>query len=73
MLTCHHFPSRTEIDWLTGFVSYGPRWQQHRRLMHSTMAPDIVPQYAAIQIGVTRGFLCALLRDPQDLASHIKL
>ncbi len=54
-------------------MNYGPRWRQHRRAMRLTMAADVVPQYEAIQSGVAGDFLQALLRNPQDLASHIKL
>ena len=41
--------------------------------MHPAMTPDVLPQYEAIQVDVARSFLRILLRDPQDLASHIKL
>ena len=54
-------------------MNYGPRWRQHRRMMHTTMAPEVVPEYEGVQSTIARRFLRDLLRDPQDLASHIKL
>ncbi|KAI1784945.1 cytochrome P450 [Ganoderma leucocontextum] len=59
-------------DWLTPLMNYGPRWRLHRRAVHPTLAPDVIPQYRAIQCDVARNFLRILLYHPQDLASHIK-
>ncbi|KAM5546291.1 hypothetical protein V8D89_000417 [Ganoderma adspersum] len=61
-----------EYGWLTSLMSYGPRWRQHRRMMHTTMAPEVVPEYEGVQSAIVHSFLRGLSRDPQDLASHIK-
>ncbi|PIL29425.1 cytochrome P450 [Ganoderma sinense ZZ0214-1] len=61
-----------EFGWFTALMNYGPRWRQHRCAIHLTMGPEVVPQYEGIQSDAARNFLRDLLRDPQDLASHIK-
>ena len=68
-----HLSFRVGYDWLSPLMNYGLRWRQHRRAMHTTMAPDALSQYEAAQAGAARTFLRTLLRDPQDLASHIQL
>ena len=65
--------SRVGYEWLFVLMNYGPRWRQHRRAIHPTMAPEALPQYEAAQADAARTFLRTLLRDPQDLASHIQL
>nr|VWP02625.1 Candidapepsin (EC (ACP) (Aspartate protease) (Secreted aspartic proteinase) (SAPT) [Ganoderma boninense] len=61
-----------EYDWLTALAPYGPRWRQHRRALHSVMAPDALSQYEAVQVDVARNFLRMVFSDPQGLASHIE-
>ncbi|KAI1784946.1 cytochrome P450 98A3 [Ganoderma leucocontextum] len=59
-------------DWLTVLMNYGPRWREHRRALHPTMTPEVLPQYETIELDGARNFLRMLFRIPQDLASHIK-
>ena len=54
-------------------MNYGQRWRQHRRTVHQVMTPDIVPQYQVFHLDAARNLLRLILRDPQELGSHIKL
>ncbi len=37
------------------------------------MTADVVPQYQAVQLDVARNFVRIILKNPQELGSHIKL
>ena len=72
MLICDSLP-RVGYDWLFALMGYGPRWRRHRRAVHPTMTPDVVPQYQAFHLDAARNLLRLVLQNPDDLASHIKL
>ncbi|PIL25358.1 cytochrome P450 [Ganoderma sinense ZZ0214-1] len=59
-------------DWLFALMGYGQRWRQHRRAVHPTMTPDVVPQYQAFHLDAARNLLRLVLQNPEGLASHIK-
>ncbi|PIL25374.1 cytochrome P450 [Ganoderma sinense ZZ0214-1] len=59
-------------DWLFALMNYGSRWRQHRRAVHPTMTPDVVPQYQAFQSDAARNLIRLILQSPGDLGSHIK-
>ena len=54
-------------------MNYGQRWRQHRRAVHPLMTPDVVRQYQVFLSDAARNLVRLILRDPQELGSHIKL
>ncbi|KAM5544325.1 hypothetical protein V8D89_001985 [Ganoderma adspersum] len=61
-----------EYDWFFPLMNYGQRWRQHRRAVHPIMTPDVVLQYQAFHLDAARNLLRLILRDPQELGSHIE-
>ncbi|KAG6908814.1 hypothetical protein DXG01_003167 [Tephrocybe rancida] len=59
-------------DFLLGFMPYGQRWREHRRLMHQSFHPTAALRFRAQESKATHSFLRRLLKDPNDILGHLR-
>jgi cytochrome P450 len=57
--------------WNFGFMRYGDKWREHRKLFHAHYQPKAVEKYTPIQTRAARQMLDALLQTPEEFMDHI--
>ena len=59
--------------WSFGFMPYGARWREHRRHFHQYFSSSVIENYVGIAERHRTEFLNALLEQPEDFRSFIRL
>ena len=59
-------------DWNFGFMPYGERWRQHRRVVWQQMYPRAITKYESLQEEAIHRLLLRLLLRPQEMNAHIR-
>ncbi|KAI0635410.1 cytochrome P450 [Trametes polyzona] len=54
-------------------LPYGDEWKAHRRLAHIALSPNAVRQYYTVQEDLAASLCQAIVDDPEDFCSQIKL
>lgn len=65
------FTRRTGLEWLLGFMAYGPVWRTHRRLMWQQMNVTKIPNYQPAQMEESHKLIGWIYQDPSKLVDHI--
>ncbi|RDB17474.1 hypothetical protein Hypma_001603 [Hypsizygus marmoreus] len=68
-------PMLTELsgyNFAIGFMKYGNRWREHRRLIHQSFHPTAAKLFHPKLLKATHGFLCRiLLRPDMNFSDHL--
>ncbi|KAK7048439.1 O-methylsterigmatocystin oxidoreductase [Favolaschia claudopus] len=59
-------------DMSFGFMRYGAKWRQHRRMFHQYFRREAIPSYYPIQSKKINELLRNLLSNPEDFVQHIQ-